>query len=213
MPRLNNAPLPPALREDKAARIGVSRRRFFLRISPKVSPQETSPAVNDVPAILHSHRRKSALLNAISQRLGGNPALQMKPILTLASTCRNHGACAAHCPSQALQAWQNDREAGITFDAASCLECSLCVRACPEKALSLSEGAADMAKPSTIALSNHTYRQCRQCGAEFSEIDAEGLCSRCKNGVGMLRALLSAQHAPMCKTQDDPSKGECHEYA
>ena len=53
----------------------------------------------------------------------------------LAERCRGHAACAAACPSGALQVERLAAGWDWQLDRARCVSCGLCVEACPEQAV------------------------------------------------------------------------------
>lgn len=209
VPRLRRSPLNPALRDDSAARGGVSRRGLFRRFGAVGSgtPSRTPVPVTLVEAapVVRNHLRQVALLRRLSEMHGGLSPDRLLPSLGVSEVCHNSGACAAHCPTQALQSWVGEAAEGLSFDPRSCIGCGLCVQSCPEKALSFNRSAGQAIRAERAILTAHSIGLCRQCGSQISDIDADGLCSRCRNGIGMLRSLFPFQTS-------DLKERECHEH-
>lgn len=205
-PRLQRLPLRAALRQDGTARGGLSRRSLFRRLSGRTAPPLPGPAApEDATPVLRDHLRRQALARRIAERHGGPSPDRLLPAITVSGTCDNAGACAALCPTQALKTWEGEASEGLSFDARHCLQCGLCVEACPNKALSfdLSPDRPRMAE--RIILTTHAIGRCRQCASLTTRIDADGHCPRCRNGIGMLRTLFPFQAS-------EPKERECHEH-
>ena len=155
LPRLESLPLPPAqmpadIPGPLAART-VSRREFFSgmtraaarAITPVVvgehgeSGQSCSARLGKIETTAHSQLLAQAA--ALGERHGRPLPAGLFPALRVSDACRNHRVCAATCPTGALQAYANGdgASAGIAFDAAACIACGDCTRACPEQALAV----------------------------------------------------------------------------
>lgn len=194
VPRWQDRPLPPTLRDDTGARSGISRRALFRRLSSpregQLRPPEQSAGQAETSPVVRSHLRQIELLRRLSQIHGGTTIDHLLPAISVSDACRNSGACAAHCPTQALRLWQGETAEGLSFDPRSCLSCGLCARACPEQALTL-DAAPDHPPPAQRRLVGaRRIALCRHCGSETPDIDPEGHCPRCRRGVGMLRTLF-----------------------
>lgn len=219
VPRLQRSPLNPALRDDSAARSGVSRRGLFRRLgaSGAGAPGRTpvAPVSTDAAPVVRAQLRRLALLRRLSDLHGGIPVERLLPSVSVSDACCDTGACAAHCPTGALQRWQGETAQGLSFTARHCLECGRCVRACPDKALRIEAGREGSADTECAVVTSHPLSRCRQCGAEAPGLDADENCPRCHHGVAMLRTLMSAHPLGRAssKPAGQPQERECHEHA
>ena len=77
-----------------------------------------------------------------------------------ADACRNHQVCAAVCRTGALRAYTDDDDAatGVVFEAAACTACSECLRACPERALTLIAQGNDIDRDGPTILTRWALR-------------------------------------------------------
>jgi ferredoxin len=132
------------------------------------------------------------------------------PAIEIADTCHNHGVCAAVCPTGALQRYENDDGSGLEFDAAACIACGDCARACPEKALRVVPARqAEAAQSGVERLTRHNRRECEGCGNEFTGPGAKSLCSACEKtrdlfSTGSYGALFRAPRLAGEPEQNNP---------
>ncbi len=91
-------------------------------------------------------------------------------------------SCGRRCPTGALQAEETPQARTLSFDAALCTDCGLCVEICPHDALIVEplDDPAGLGGRTTLL-----YRQqhaCRQCRAAFTpESAVDDLCPVCRN--------------------------------
>ena len=78
------------------------------------------------------------------------PTFRGMPAL-LADRCRGHAACAAVCPSRALEVERTVTGWIWELDRARCVACGLCAEACPEQAI-VSSPAFELASRTRAAL-------------------------------------------------------------
>jgi ferredoxin len=121
-----------------------------------------------------------AALNRLSAA-AGNARPQLYPQLAVDERCRDHGVCAATCPTRALR-WE-EADGGqmrrLVFDAERCIACGQCERLCPEQAPTLSPLAS--AESSPVFLRERHVSACAECDDTFLASDATGtLCPACR---------------------------------
>jgi len=179
---------------------------------PATSIRPHLPVDPASPPAVHSHLRKMELLRRFARQRGGMAPDRLLPAISISDSCCDTGACAAHCPTQALIRWQGETAQGLSFDPHHCIDCGLCVQACPDKALSFDHAPSQSDSAARFILTSHPLGRCRQCGVEGSDNDADGHCPRCRNGVGMLRALFN-RPAEFSLQARKPQERECHEHA
>lgn len=216
IPALRQLPLAQTLRDDSAARRGLSRRGLFRKLGANVSGISSRTPVPAALAkqapVVRAYQRQMSLLRRLSDIYHTKSMEGSLPSVTISGNCQDHGACAAHCPTEALKRWVGMSAQGLTFDGRLCIECGLCVAACPTNSIDLSRQAARNGIFERETVKSHSFIKCRQCGAETTSLDFEGLCSRCNHGVGMLRKLMKAGEAVQYNIDTSP-KRECHEHA
>jgi Fe-S-cluster-containing hydrogenase component 2 len=216
IPALRQLPLAQTMRNDSAARGGLSRRGLFRRLGTVGSGiQSRTPvpaAMAQTVPILRAYQRQMSLLRRLSDKYRAGSLEGSTPFVTISGGCRDHGACAAHCPTEALKRWVGESDQGLTFDEHLCIECGLCVTACPHDAVGLSRRDIRGGIIQRETVTSHPLAKCRQCGAETTNLNFENLCARCVSGVGMLRTLLKAGKTLQLHIDTSP-KRECHEHA
>jgi Pyruvate/2-oxoacid:ferredoxin oxidoreductase delta subunit len=130
--------------------------------------------------------RRIALLKEIAGRwVGGLPHGAM-PRIDLSDACKNHGNCAAVCPTGALRSYADEAHAGIEFEAGACIGCGVCAMVCPESALAIAAAAGTAAHAAgPFLLSRHAQRECARCDNAFTVSGDEELCSACRKDVSL----------------------------
>ena len=186
-PRLEQAPLPagrarPALpsaaEEARITRRGLARRLLghAQETRDAVAATGTRPSVSEtVPRSLPSTPRER-LLTALAE-LGTAPPPRLAARITISSGCRNHGVCAAICPTGALQPAPEQGAAGLELEPWRCIGCRLCERACPEAAVAVH--ATGGGPTERQALIRHAQRGCLECGRSFTPRAEEPFCPLC----------------------------------
>ncbi len=188
LPRRLSRPLPPS--RATAAGIPrasgerrVSRRELFRHLlahaatTAEQCQQSTadSGAGREPPVREHpvpSHRR----LVVAAQQLGAPLSPAHQPDVTITPTrCQGHQVCAAVCPTGALQVVMEEEAGGIDFDPDHCISCGLCVRACPEEAVTLHADGGLAGRRI-----RHRIRRCSECRQPFSGSGSDGLCPACR---------------------------------
>jgi len=209
LPRMESLPLPrvqmPAEIPEPLAAQSLSRREFFAgftrntarAIAPMaaVQPNEDAQSRRAHVAKIEISARSQLLAQAavVGGRHGRPLPAELFPALRIADACCNHQVCAATCPTRALQAYESEdgAAAGIAFDAAACIACGDCTRACPERALTLvPQGDGEVPRGAT-ALTRWTLRECFDCGHEFADSGSSSVCSTCRKTRELARASFS----------------------
>lgn len=129
------------------------------------------------------------------------------PALRVSKACQNHKVCAAICPTGALRAYEDEDggTSGIAFDAAACIACGDCTRACSERAIELlALGDGEVPRGATI-LTRRALRECRDCGYKFADSTSDTVCPACQKTRDLARASLSQLFGVPHGTRDDPS--------
>lgn len=209
LPRLESLPLPPTqmpadIPEPLAART-LSRREFFSGITRATARAIAPVVVGEGGKRMPSRgaRLGKIEITARSQLLAQAAALAKRhcrplpaalfPTLRVSDACCSHQICAAICPTGALQAYANGdgATAGITFDAASCIACGDCTRACPEQALALLPRGDGEVPQGTTVLTQWALRECYDCGREFADSGSSNVCPACRETRELMHASFS----------------------
>lgn len=209
LPRIESLPLPrvqmPAEIPEPLAAQSLSRREFFAgftrnaarAIAPMaaVQPNEDAQSRRAHVAKIETSARSQLLAQAavVGGRHGRPLLAELFPALRIADACCNHQVCAATCPTRALQAYRSEdgAAAGIAFDAAACIACGDCTRACPERALTLvPQGDGEVPRGAT-ALTRWTLRECYDCGHEFADSGSSSVCPTCRKTRELARTSFS----------------------
>ena len=217
LPRLESLPLPrtrmPADIPEPPAAQPLSRRAFFAAITRRVAGT-TAPAAADEAAEraqpprprlakAESTARSQLIRHAsvLAARHGRRIAAELFPALRVSDTCRNHHVCTSICPTAALRAYRNDDDSvtGIVFDAAACIACGDCVRACPEQALTLFPQGDGEVPGGATELTRWTLRECHDCGDGFADFGSSDVCPTCRKTRELARADLSRLFSNVAK--------------
>lgn len=182
----------------------ISRRAFFSSLAGRVTA-----TVNDIVQIvpadgdaspdrrsrIRSYERERTLAQV--QRVASH---WKRPIprslfnaLQVSAACRDHGVCAATCPTGALHRYEADagRSRGLAFDAWGCIGCGHCEKVCPEDALRLDRGAGG-APAGATPLTRFSEAACSDCGASFSTAlgEEETVCMNCRKRRNLARSAF-----------------------
>lgn len=208
-PRIETLPLPdaemPAEIPEPLAAQPLSRREFFAGITRNAARAIAPMAAGQPDDDAQSRRARGAKIETTARsqllaraatlgaRYGRSLPAELFPALRIADACCNHQVCAATCPTRALQAYlsEDGAAAGIAFDAAACIACGDCTRACPERALTLvPQGDGEVPRGAT-ALTRWTLRECYDCGHEFTDSGSSSVCPTCRKTRELARTSFS----------------------
>lgn len=130
--------------------------------------------------------RQIALLKEVARSWTGSLPAGLTPRIVVSEACRNHGTCAAVCPTGALGAYGADAVGGLEFRPATCIGCGVCAVVCPEAALALhAADAIDAAGAHVVVLNRHALRECARCDNAFVVSGDEELCPACRKDVSL----------------------------
>lgn len=223
LPRLESLPLPPArmpadIPGPLAART-VNRREFFSgmtraaarAIAPVVmgehgeSGQSCSARLGKIESTAYSQLLSQAAV--LGERHGRSLPAGLFPALRVSDACRNHQVCTATCSTGALQAHSNGNgaTAGIAFDAAACIACGDCTRACPEQALALVPRGEGEVAQGAAALTRWALRECYDCGREFADPGSSNACPVCRETRQLMHTSFSQLFSSVHGQQGEPS--------
>ncbi len=110
---------------------------------------------------------------------GQQPPLKTRHVSEQCSACLS---CGRRCPTGALKATESAQARALSFEAALCTDCGLCVEICPHDAVIVEplNDSAELCNRRTLL-----YRRqqlCRQCREPFLPASAEDdLCPVCRN--------------------------------
>jgi ferredoxin len=197
LPVTRARPVGAALRPDKQ----VDRRDLLKRLVGAVEPRD--PLAESRRAVfgrgLVSPLKRERILDSISAIAGAHerkiPASLM-PAIKIADGCELNGVCAAVCPTGALYRNENDDIVALEFDAAACITCGDCQRACPSKALSLWPEGEGTVPAAPITLIERRSAICESCGNGFVPVGGEHTCVFCRRSMNLMReATLLRGHS------------------
>ena len=213
-PRRVLEPLPGDVALPVRAGAPMSRRAFFGRLAKPVRDVAATPVIPLTPpprqpAASPSHpslarARWVAAVQALPRRgtstetvgtLGSPPP---HVALQAGSRCCNHQGCIRLCPTGALRPYQAGTDgatvSGVEFDARLCIDCGLCIRHCPEQALTRrvqDESVLDWDSP--VPLTRHASRRCEDCDTPYSVPDGQaypGCCDPCHKSRQLARDMF-----------------------
>lgn len=192
-------PMIEALRPDLHAKTRPSRRDLFRRVlasPPEETPVERSRRIIEGRGLIPALRRKRELASLATLAKADHQALPATifPAIRLADGCGLHGVCAAICPTGALRLDHGHGETMLSFDAAACINCAECQRACPTKALSLWPEGDGSRPEGRQVLTVRTSRSCDGCGATFPLAPGDttrSYCPICEKSIGLMTAFFA----------------------
>lgn len=216
LPRRVLAPLPEdvalPLPSGGSSDAPLSRRGFFGRLAKPikditaqpVAPPPSRPPVAAPPHASLAQTRLLAALQSLPARDMGDgvtatpPALP--PLLTVVlqtgPECRNHQGCTKVCPTGALRPYQDEVDgvevSGVRFDSRLCIDCGLCLKHCPERAL-VKKKADAQTSGEWVTLSQHVSRRCVDCGSPYSVAVGQadsGRCDPCEKSRRLARDMF-----------------------
>jgi len=116
-------------------------------------------------------------------------------------SCTNCQICYRVCPTGALSS--NGKFSLIHFDAMLCLKCHLCHDVCESDSIHLQDGfeTKEFFEPTQRVLATFDSRRCDDCGAYFTYVSGEQLCSRCL--VEEEEAIFLHANAKKMKNSDE----------
>lgn len=223
LPRLETLPLPqtrmPAEIPEPLAGRTLSRREFFSgmtragarAIAPVVvgNSGERGRSCGARLGKIETTARSQLLAQAaaLAKRHGRPLPAALFSMLQVSDACCNHQVCAATCPTGALQAHANadSATAGIAFDAAACIACGDCTRACPERALTLVPQGNGEDPRGPAALTRWTQRECYDCGREFADSGSSNVCPVCRETRELMHTSFSQLFGSVRGLHGEPS--------
>lgn len=202
---------PREVRVLDGAAPAVSRRGFFRSLG-KLAQQRADEAVERSPRPLFSPgapvdqrlpyqtppslQRLNQHLTELARRFEPEPvfsleadALPWASVRVDARACSGCQLCARFCPTGALNYLWGEMDDGmvfnLTFQPGLCLDCNICVAACPEDAIELTKPVllGDLLKPERALLMAGYLEPCQRCGASTSPRpgDEQALCYVCRS--------------------------------
>lgn len=201
---LERRPLPasemPVEIPDPRNRVAMDRRAFLRGLSRRTAAAATGALVAMPPAEPAAQRparapspereRTVTALTAIAQREGMSLPVRLFPALRLSDACANHNVCASVCPTGALAAWSEGAASGIAFEAAACIACGDCERACPERAIRLLPEGDGSVPRAPARLTRFEERECPECDRPFTGRDGESVCGPCRKSLAFARSAF-----------------------
>ena len=163
------------------------RRRFLQYLA--------RPAAHPAAVVSDGARKRSAEL-ALLARIAATHAVELPasafPAVQTRGECRDHGVCAAICPTGALNRYDTGEVRGLEFIAARCIACGECEAICPEHAISLDATGSGRVPPGAVRLTAHQSRVCARCDEAFAATSgADSLCPACRKDVALFAGGLA----------------------
>lgn len=108
--------------------------------------------------------------------------------------CSGCALCARFCPTGALDFASEEESFRLQFQPALCLDCHICVVACPEDAVQLGDtlNPSDLTAQAAALLVEGTLTRCVDCGAptaRYVSNEQPARCYACRQGAGVVRSL------------------------
>lgn len=197
-----------------------TRRDFFRRLTapaPEPHGSEESQRIVHGRGLIAPVARASTLAAAerLAEVMASPLPAALMPAITIAlDACDLHGVCAAICPTGALRLIDDGLAMTLDFDAAACIGCSECQRACPTKALRLDRAGDGTWPEGRVVLNERASGRCATCGDAFPQPKGAGetLCIPCRRGQALINDLMVIRGAARGHlgggSAPTPSKGE-----
>lgn len=187
--RVETRPLPIANAAGvPKANVDLGRRRALFPIPLAASTTGLLPR-GRVSA--RRRRVEQTWLARLAARSRRGPVTEALPAVTVGEACRDHGICAALCPTGALEHWDGSGERGLAFDPMKCLACGRCAQACPSEAVTFLPRGGRIAGRAVIA--RHASAICGRCSTRFAAESGETLCPTCAKRHALGQAAFSLQ--------------------
>jgi ferredoxin len=142
------------------------------------------------------------------------PAALMPRVTIPRDACDLHGVCAAICPTGALRLTDDGLAMALDYDAAACIGCNECQRACPTRAVRLDPGGDGTWPEGRVVLNERASGRCAACGDAFAQPEGghESLCIPCRRGQALVNDLMMIRGAARGRmggcSASTPQKGE-----
>jgi ferredoxin len=190
LPISHARPVAAALRPDK----NVARRDFLRRMVGAAEPRDPRAESRRVVfgrGLVAPLKRERILdrIGALAADLERTVPALLMPAIKIADGCELNGICAAICPTGALRRKEGDDTISLEFEAATCIACGECQRACPSKALSLwPQGDGSTPGGPTTLVERHSV-MCVGCGISFVPTSGEETCALCAKSTTLMREI------------------------
>lgn len=207
--RITRNPLPEQLRPseitDPEAQRPLSRRGFLRRLAGEAAEAGSRLAIgNSTEQIsLPNGRRRivpSARLAILTQLKDLTddcdtvlPTRLFKTVV-VSDACQAHEVCARSCPTTAMRAFADGEAGGLGFDPMLCIDCGLCERSCPERAITLGQAPDPASQAQTRTLAIHRRRTCLDCGSHYvppRDTPDTDICPACAKSRELGRSLFA----------------------
>jgi len=195
-------PVVASLRPDKK----VGRRDFLRRMVGAVEPRDPLAESRRVVfgrGLVSPLKRERVLdrIGALAADLERTIPASLMPAIKIADGCELNGICAAICPTGALRRKEGDDTISLEFEAATCIACGECQRACPSKALSLWAHGDGSTPSEPITLIERRSVMCVGCGASFVPTGDEESCALCDKSIGLMREMSTIRFGTRVSTK------------
>lgn len=170
----------------RGAAVAVANWQDAIEGDPQGATGTSRPGVLAVP---ERQRRLALLAHLAGHRHSRLPASVFHTV-QVSDRCRDHGLCAALCPTGALARYERDDGCGLIFEAAACIGCGACMRACPEQAIRVSAAGDAPASLRAVTLTRHRQTECPDCGVRFAAVD-EAVCPACRKTRALTKGMVA----------------------
>lgn len=101
--------------------------------------------------------------------------------LAITDACNACTTCARVCPTGALEFTRSEDYFQLTFSAAACVNCGLCLQFCEPQALERTGAPSigELIDPNSVLLYSGTLTRCRKCNTPFAGKPDEKFCPIC----------------------------------
>lgn len=180
-----------------------TRRDFFRRLTAPApephGPEESQRIVHGRGLIAPVARARTlAAAGRLAETAEAPMPVALMPSVTIArEACDLHGVCAAICPTGALRLTDDGLAMALDYDAAACIGCNECQRACPTKAVRLDMGGDGIWPDGRVVLNERASGRCAACGDAFAQPEKghETLCIPCRRGQALVNDLMMIRGA------------------